>query len=50
MKQNYLGNPIAKLASHVQNMVEGTNWVVKVRIGEGITDYLHFMINQIVNV
>lgn len=34
----------------VQNVVGGTNWVVKVRIGERITDSLHLMINQIVNV
>lgn len=34
----------------VQNVVGGTNWVVKVRIGERITDSFHLMINQIVNV
>lgn len=34
----------------VQNLIGGTNWVVKVQIGEGENDYLHLMINQIVDV
>lgn len=31
----------------VQNLFGGTNWCVKVQIGEGENDFLHLMINQI---
>lgn len=34
----------------VQNLLGGTNWVIKVQIGEGNHDYLHLMIHQTVGV
>lgn len=34
----------------VQSLIGGTTWVVKVQIGEGENDYLHLMINQIVDI
>lgn len=31
----------------VQNFIGGTNWIVKVKIGEATHDYLHLMINRV---
>lgn len=31
----------------VQNLIGGTNWGVKVQIGEGNNDFLHLMINRV---
>lgn len=31
----------------VQHLIGGTNWIVKVKIGEGTHDYLHLMINRV---
>lgn len=34
----------------VQNLIGNSNWIVKVKIGEGNHDYLHLMINRLESV
>lgn len=47
---NILIKLINSIVFRVQNLLGGTNWVIKVQIGEGNHDYLHLMIHQTVGV